>query len=374
MRKNCICGHRHLGFTLVELLVVISIIGMLAGLLLPAVNAAREAGRRAVCMNNQGQLALALIDYDGARGNLPPMRGILGSTITLQPTKDKAGTGTATITSWIGFLLPNLEQNQLYQNLSNESSSLVDDMGRIQMKSLICPSSEPPQVNTGSHYVCNGGYQNAIGTDWKTGTETETAKLADAPFLDGLGTSVKCSIDYISSHGGTSNVILLSENEREVSGSSGARWAYWSDTAISPSPTVGNVVYSVNVYANNEDRIAFCFPYNTAVDAAAVAANGRLADYGGDAGKAKWSVKGYNILTVSNTEAAYITPSFINRDRGLEYSGYSQYRRARPSSNHPGMILAAFADRSVRLINDNIDEQTFIWICQPNSGQVAGDF
>ncbi|MDR0704082.1 MAG: DUF1559 domain-containing protein, partial [Planctomycetaceae bacterium] len=59
------------GFTLVELLVVISIISMLAGMLLPAVNAAREAGRRAVCMNNQSQLALACINYDSAKQALP---------------------------------------------------------------------------------------------------------------------------------------------------------------------------------------------------------------------------------------------------------------------------------------------------------------
>jgi prepilin-type N-terminal cleavage/methylation domain-containing protein len=59
---------RKRGFTLVELLVVITIIAMLVGLLMPAVQSAREAGRRAQCMNNQHQITLALHQYDSEKG------------------------------------------------------------------------------------------------------------------------------------------------------------------------------------------------------------------------------------------------------------------------------------------------------------------
>ena len=62
---------RHRGFTLVELLVVIAIIGILVALLLPAIQAAREAARRTQCTNKMKQLGLAMLNYESARKQLP---------------------------------------------------------------------------------------------------------------------------------------------------------------------------------------------------------------------------------------------------------------------------------------------------------------
>ncbi len=72
-------------FTLVKLLVVIAIIGILVGLLLPAIQAAREASRRSQCNNNLKQLALAVLNFEGAHTHLPPSSIVDTSATTAVP-------------------------------------------------------------------------------------------------------------------------------------------------------------------------------------------------------------------------------------------------------------------------------------------------
>ena len=84
----------HTGFTLIELLVVIAIIGVLVALLLPAVQAAREAARRAQCINNEKQHVLAFVQYEAAKKEFPPGRlGCDGSPDA--PAGACGGAGTA---------------------------------------------------------------------------------------------------------------------------------------------------------------------------------------------------------------------------------------------------------------------------------------
>jgi prepilin-type N-terminal cleavage/methylation domain-containing protein len=94
------------GFTLVELLVVIAIIGVLVALLLPAVQAAREAARRSQCENNLRNLALALQNYHGVRNQLPT--SVSPWPEGPKPAKSLSGKG------WILTVLPFLEQQALY--------------------------------------------------------------------------------------------------------------------------------------------------------------------------------------------------------------------------------------------------------------------
>ena len=114
------------GFTLVELLVVIAIIGVLVALLLPAVQAAREAARRSQCSNNLKQLSLALHNYENTLGTLPPS-GIDSNQM-----------------SWVVMLLPYFEQQNLFSQFNFNKGSwqafnrttLVQG---VRLKAIICP-------------------------------------------------------------------------------------------------------------------------------------------------------------------------------------------------------------------------------------------
>jgi prepilin-type N-terminal cleavage/methylation domain-containing protein len=124
----------HNGFTLVELLVVIAIIGVLVALLLPAIQAAREAARRSQCSNNLKQIGLAVLNYESAVGRLPA-----GST-----TNDQDRTGDY-LSTWTVDILPYLEQQALYDlwdktkdfaHLSNRS------LRETFLASYLCPSDQ----------------------------------------------------------------------------------------------------------------------------------------------------------------------------------------------------------------------------------------
>jgi prepilin-type N-terminal cleavage/methylation domain-containing protein/prepilin-type processing-associated H-X9-DG protein len=128
------------GFSLIELLVVIAIIGVLIALLLPAVQAAREAARRMQCTNNLHQLALALLNYQDAAGGFP-MGGYLQPVYTL-PDWGTNGNG------WLVSVLPYFEQKTLYDayNIAMNWGNLVNLTAHATgINTLWCPSD--PEVS-----------------------------------------------------------------------------------------------------------------------------------------------------------------------------------------------------------------------------------
>ncbi len=136
------------GFTLVELLVVIAIIGILVGLLLPAVQAAREAGRRAQCCNNMKQCGLALLNYENARKSLPP--GMMVS-----PTLFLGHTAQI-------WMLPYLERNDLFKEYLPKERALAStsDINRFVIRQSVGPFNCPDDSNTGRN-VDNVNYAHS---------------------------------------------------------------------------------------------------------------------------------------------------------------------------------------------------------------------
>ncbi len=162
-----------LGFTLIELLVVIAIIAVLIGLLLPAVQAAREAARRSQCVNNLKQIGIAIHNYQGAIGSFPPgysSRWKLdgGDEGTAQ---DDIGHGWG----WASMILPYMEQPAVFNAINfGLTMTLPDNVTAqtIRFSSYLCPSDSVKQLipvrneeNTETVYtVASANYVGVFGT------------------------------------------------------------------------------------------------------------------------------------------------------------------------------------------------------------------
>ena len=171
------------GFTLVELLVVIAIIGILIGMLLPAVQQVREAARRTECSNNMRQLGLACHNFEGVNGFLPPGLNVpiapAGTPLQgrISANEDIVMEGLVkqppfpdTFASWLVLVFPFIEQNNIYDGMDlsvrEYGNAFGDDAITTNVISnYICPSDFVPQevIQYQVYYFAVNSYAGCAG-------------------------------------------------------------------------------------------------------------------------------------------------------------------------------------------------------------------
>src|SRR5262245_31372656 len=173
---------RRSGFTLIELLVVIAIIAILIGLLLPAIQKIREAANRIKCQNNLKQIGLGLHNYQTQTGYFPP--GAITNSTAAGParTREKLGITTPTNHGWAVFLLPYIEQDNLYRlyNFNAHRYAAANKQVReTPLSIMVCPST-PGGSNRFNEKTISGLPVRAAAGDYAPDN-------AYGPALEGLG-------------------------------------------------------------------------------------------------------------------------------------------------------------------------------------------
>ena len=184
------------GFTLVELLVVIAIIGTLVGLLLPAVQSAREAGRRSQCGNNVRQLGMALQNHHSARGFFPAGRDDLSL-------------------SGQTYLLPYIEESNTYQRVDlkkawNDPAQAA--AAAIRVATFVCPSDPATYLPQGTYGQNNYRFNQGSGILWGNPPTSSSDSNYGMPAPNGpffLNSKVRMR-DILD---GTSNTAAISEHD-----------------------------------------------------------------------------------------------------------------------------------------------------------------
>jgi prepilin-type N-terminal cleavage/methylation domain-containing protein/prepilin-type processing-associated H-X9-DG protein len=308
--------NRRRAFTLIELLVVIAIIGVLIGLLLPAVQKVRESANRMKCSNNLKQIALAVHDYHSTYNTLPPGSNSSGFTV-------------------MSLLLPYFEQNNLYALISftvSATNAANAAPTGTSIATLLCPSDhtmQPPAGQGGNNYFANYGtepffFQNSSVANGAFGLRETTGAVTLTNITDG-----------------TSNTVAFSE----------LRKGDWNNATYSPQDWLNAT--SVGAPTTIDQAYTMCASINPT-------------DL-----KYQWFSAGGEWLNDSATGTAYIHCGPPNSAPNCGFPGNLRFC-INANSDHPGGVNVAMCDGSVRFVTNSINLATWRAVGTRASGDLPG--
>lgn len=314
------------GFTLVELLVVIAIIGVLVSLLLPAIQAARESGRRTACMNNMRQLGLATLQYETQFRELPGLIEDLDTSI--QTSAD-----AELYTTWAVLLLPFLEKDKLAKLYE------VGGAPDLFVEFMVCPSDNGKQETAASNsYVANGG---------RLGSST-LQSTANGPFLN-RAHNPSIAMREGNWVDGREYTLFFSENI-DAERFDMAAWTGFGHPSYPPER------YPIDPNEPPDDVIwnpAFFWTADTPAPAQRI--NGPTAR---TPSKAKCELGG-RLRYSSKCDDAYIEAHALN---------------ARPKSNHPGGVNVVFSSARAVFVREDIKYEVWRALMTPNDERSSSPY
>jgi prepilin-type N-terminal cleavage/methylation domain-containing protein/prepilin-type processing-associated H-X9-DG protein len=366
--------NRRKAFTLIELLVVIAIIAVLISLLLPAVQSAREAARRAQCVNNLKQMGLAFHNYESSAGAFP-------MTTILVPSPTGAPGTWDFESSWSAFarVAPFIEQSAFYSAINfslTYSAGANTTVSITPMSFLHCPSDPAALIDdstlagtgygTTSYGVCSGDWY-VYQTNW--GSTNTPGPMSKAMF----GPNYSRRISSVSD--GLSNTIMAAEG---LAGHA----QYRSCMSAGSVPSAGSVgTFSpTNVPLPGNDSAAAL----ASLVASCGAKTGKV-KAGGPVGHTRWCNGGvyYSGFTTAmtpnhNVKAVSRATGYSNGgatvrvdwDSVDENDGGPTYMSLAATSAHPGGVNVLFGDGSVKFIKDSVNPATWRALGSMNGGEV----